>query len=155
MVFGVLALAAAGCRKRHVTPEEQVRLAIAGLERAVEERDVGDAAALISDAYSDGAGNDKQAAAGLLRLQLLRHPSIHLLVRVMSVSLPSPGEARVSALAAVAGLPFVGPAEFAQVSADLIRFDLTLALDKDVKDVWRVRGATWASARAEDFVPLP
>jgi hypothetical protein len=147
-----LLLVAPAC-KRALTPEEQVRAAIAAAEKAAEEKDVRGVGQFVSERYSDGE-NDRPLVLGVVRLQFLRFPSIHLLVRVASVALPQPGEAHAVAFVAMAGLPIAGVDDLSRVSADLYRFELELADEGSKgpgKGPWRIRSARWARARAGDF----
>src|SRR5689334_17246354 len=103
-VLLLLALLLAPACKRPLTPEQQVRAAIAAAEKAAEEKDLKRLGELISERYTDGE-NDRALVMGLVRLQFLRFPSIHLLVRVASVTFPQPDEAQAVAFVAMAGLP--------------------------------------------------
>jgi hypothetical protein len=145
----VLGLMLAGC-KRPLTPEQQVRAALSAAEQAAQEKDLQALGGFLSEQYSDREQNDRQAVMGLLRLQFIRFPAIHLLVRVPHVGFPEPGRAEATALVAMAALPIAGPDELPRLSADLYRFDLVLG--DEGKGHWRVRSAAWAPARAEDFL---
>jgi hypothetical protein len=146
-----LLLLAPAC-KRALTPEEQVRAAIAAAEKAAEEKNLRALGEIVSERYSDGE-NDRPLMLGLMRLQFLRFPSIHLLVRVASVTFPQPAEAHAVAFVAMAALPIPGAADLTRMTADLYRFDLELA-DEGTrgKGPWRVRSARWAPARPADFL---
>jgi hypothetical protein len=139
----------AGCRGKRLSPEQQVRSAIAGVERAVEEKDLKRVGRFVSERYRDKEGNDRQAVLGLLRLQVLRYPAIHLLVRVTGVELPGPKQARATVIAAMASLPIAAPADLPKASADLYRFELQLTEDDGE---WRLESASWKPARPEDFL---
>jgi hypothetical protein len=150
-ILAVFAIAAAlaGC-KDHSTPEEQVRATIARAEQAVEDKDLRSLAALVSDQFADGSEADKTAVLRIVQLQFLRHPSIHLLVRVPAVTFAGPGRAEATALVAMASLPIASPAELSRVSANLYRFDLVFV--EEGKRRWRLRSATWAAVRPADFL---
>jgi hypothetical protein len=139
----------AGCRSR-VTPEQQVRALIARAADAAEDKDVGTLAGLVSERFAGPEGADRASVLQMVRLELLRYPEIHVLVRVPAVELPQVGRARVTMLAALASLPLKSPADLARASADLYRFELELA--EESKGQWRVTSATWAPVRPDDFL---
>jgi hypothetical protein len=146
----VVALALmAGCRTRK-SPEQQVRDVIAGAEAAVEDRDIGRLAGLVSNQYADGEDNDRAAVLALVRLQFIRFPAIHLLVRVTQLGISAPGRGEATVVVAMASLPMAAAADLARVSASLYRFDLVFA--EESGGHWRVRSAAWSPGRAEDFL---
>jgi hypothetical protein len=146
-----LLLVAPAC-KRALTPEQQVRAAIAAAEKAAQEKDLRALGGFVSERYNDGE-NDRPLVLGLVRLQFLRFPSIHLLVRVSAVEFPQPGEARAVAFVAMASLPIAAASDLSRMTAELYRFDLELAEEGNRgKGPWRVRSARWAPARPGDFL---
>lgn len=146
----VLTSIASGCRKNRLTPEQQVRKAIADVEKAVEDKDSDGISAFVSEKYSDPEQRDRRTVRGLMRLQFLRYPTIHLLVRVSAVDFPVPGQARATVFAAMGSLPIGGAADIPRVTADVYRFDLDLA--EEDKGRWKVTGAKWSRARPDDFL---
>jgi len=136
------------CSGDSTTPEEQVRTALAAIEAAAEARDVGELKEHVSEAYADARGQDKRAVSGLAAFHFMRNQSVHLLTLVRDVELPTPGEARATALVAMAGRPIPGPEALAGLRADLYRFELEL---REEDGAWRVTGADWAPAAAEEF----
>jgi hypothetical protein len=129
-------------------PEDRVRAVLAELEESAQARDAGEMKQHVSEAYSDGKGNDKRAVAQLVAFHLLRNQSVYLLTRVRSVEIAAPGQARAEVLVAMAGTPIAGPEALLGLRADLYRFDLGLA---EEDGVWRVRSADWWPASAGDF----
>ena len=76
--FMALVLAAPGCRRARLSPEEQVRKAIDVVVKAVSERDIKPVAAAVSAEYADREGNDKKQIVSLVRVQFLLHPNLYL-----------------------------------------------------------------------------
>jgi hypothetical protein len=140
----------AGCRARRLTPEQQIRQSLSQLEEAVEEKDLDEVGRYLAEGFRDSQANDRQAVMNLIRLQFVRYPSIHLLTRVPAVDVSAEGTARATLFAAMAGLAMPDTTVFAQVGAELYRFDLDLVSAGG--DRWQVKGATWAPARPDDFV---
>lgn len=147
-VWMVVALALGAC-SRQSAPEAEIRAFVARAQAAAEGRDVGALRALIADDYADARGYDRKAVENLIRLQVLRHQSIHLFTRIRSIEFPEPERARVSVAAAMAGRPVTQVDELVGVDADLYRFDLDMARGSDRE--WRVRQAAWEPARLEEF----
>lgn len=144
----------AGCRARRLTPEQQVRDSLSRLERAVEDKDLEAVGRFVADGFRGPDGDDRRSALGIVWVQFIRYPSIHLLLRVAAVDIDGAGAARATIFAAMAGLAMPDPTAFAGVGADLYRFDLAL-VDPDGDQLWQVREARWAPARPEDFVGGP
>ena len=130
------------------TPEQRVRAVLAALEESAQQRDAGAIKQHVSDAYSDGNGNDKRAAIQLVAFHLLRNQSVHLLTRVQSLEIPAPAEAQASVLVAMAGTPIEGPEALLALRADLYRFDLSF---REEDGDWRIRSASYRPAAVEDF----
>ena len=144
-----LVLAAPGCRRVRLSPEEQVRKAIDVVVKAVSERDIKPVAAAVSAAYEDREGNDKKQIVSLVRVQFLLHPNLYLVTKVTSVECPEPIQANVVVYAAMASVPAGVLPDLRNLSADVYRFELTL-VDED--GTWRVRRAGWAPATVKDLL---
>ena len=144
-----LVLAAPGCRRSRLTPEEQVRKAIDIVVKAVGERDIKPVAVSVSEQYADREGNDKQHIVSLVRVQFVLHPNLYLVVKIASVECPEPIQARAVVYAAMASVPAGVLPDLRNLSADVYRFDLALA---DEDGTWRVRRAAWAPALAKDLL---
>lgn len=149
--LGVLAvaLALAGCRSGPVTPEAQIRAAIARAEKAAEEKDIGTLKELVSDRYRGDEGVDKKTLTLLLAQEFMRHQSIHLFTRISSIEIDPPGNARVVVFVAMAGRPIASPEELAAVRADVYLYELGLAEEEPRQ--WRVTTATWRPAEIDDL----
>lgn len=142
-----LVLVLAAC-SRESSPEAEVRARVAQAQTAAEERDMRALRALIADDYADDRGHDRKAMENLIRLHVLRHQSIHLLIRIRGIEVPEPNRAVVSVAAAMAGQPVADAGELVGLNADLYRFDLEWARHGGE---WQVRRATWEPARLDDF----
>jgi hypothetical protein len=128
------ALLASACSAPE-TPEARVRAALAAMEAAAEQGDVGAFDELVSATYQDALGHDKRRLADYVRMHVLRHPrGREVILRVRDVQLTS---ANTASVAAHAG--FAGAAERA-LHADAYALDLDLALEDDA---WRVTWAQW------------
>jgi len=106
---------------------------------------------LISEAYSDERGQDRQALVGLLTFYFLRNESIHLLTRVQSIAFPEPARADATVFVAMAGTPIIAAEELARIRADLYRFDFSLSDEGGGDSDWKVSRAAWRRATADDF----
>jgi hypothetical protein len=144
-----LALLLAACRKRR-SPEQLIREAIATLEEAVEEKDLGPIKAGVSERFKGADDTDRRSAIGLLQVMFLRHPTIHLLVRIQDVAVTGPGQVRAEVLVAMASVPVRDAHELPRVQADLYQF--TLGFVEEDRDTYRIISATWAPARLEGFL---
>jgi len=144
------ALFLAACRRKRRAPEELVRDSILTLEEAVEAKDLGPIKEALSERFKGGEETDRRAAIGLLQMTFVRHPSIHLLVRINGIEASGPGQVRAELLVAMASVPLRDPQELPRVQADLYRFVLTYA--EEERDTFRIVGATWGPARLEGFL---
>jgi hypothetical protein len=142
-------VAATGCRRPRVSPEEQVRKAIDAVVAAVRERDIKPVAAAVSAQYADNEGNDKQQVVSQVRVQFLLHPNLYLVAKITSIECPEPGQASVGVYAAMASVPAGVLPDLRNLSADVYRFELTLA---DEDGTWRVRRAAWHPATVKDLL---
>lgn len=140
---------APGCGGPERSPEEQIRATIAAAEQDARNHDLAALSARIAEDYADRLGRDKRELVSLLRLHFLRNERIHLLVRVEAVEVDPKGRARARALVATAGRPIPALDALADVSADLLWVDLTLARREDA---WAVTSAGWQRARLEDLL---
>jgi hypothetical protein len=126
-----------------------VRAVIAALEAGAEARDAAAMKQHVSLRYRDARGQDRRAVAALVAFQLLRNRSVYLLTRVRAVEIAPPGEARVDAVVAMAGVPIPSPEALIGLRADLYRFELRLREEED--GAWRVVSADWHPAVLDDF----
>jgi hypothetical protein len=138
-----------GCRCSRSSPEEQVRQTIDAVITAVRERDVKPVANAVSEHYSDHERNDKQQVVALVRMQFVVHPNLYLVAKISSIECPEPVQARVVIFAALASVPAGVLPDLRNLSADVYRFDLTMA---DEDGTWRVVRAAWAPATVKDLL---
>ncbi len=148
LLFFVAIIAIVACAKS-LTPDAQVRAAIAQAETAAEKKDIGALKGLISDKYSDSQGQDKRAVESVLRFVLLRNESVYLLTRVHAISFPEKDRALAVVTVAMAGQPVKSAQELERVRANLYRFEFTWAREADQWRVWR---AEWRPAEIGDFL---
>lgn len=147
--LALVVFSASACRSGD-SPEAQVRATIERAEDLAEAKDLGGLKELLSDAYQDGADQDKRAILGLLFVQFRRHESIHLLTRIDRIEIHQPAVAASTVFAAMAGRPILSASDLSALRADLYRFDLNFA---DERGTWRVTKATWRPAELSDFLP--
>ncbi|WP_428634965.1 hypothetical protein, partial [Sedimenticola sp.] len=88
-----------------MSPEAQIRELLNRAETAVESRSISALLPLLSNTYSNAAGQDKQAVMRLLAGYFVAHQSIHLLTQVNPIELTGEERARVTLFVAVAGEP--------------------------------------------------
>lgn len=103
----------------------------------------------VSESYKDGDGRDRQGVTQLLTFHYMRHRTHHVFSMVREVVMDGDEDARVEALAALAGQKINGPADLANMSANLFRF--TFILRKEDGD-WRCIRTSWERALATDFL---
>jgi hypothetical protein len=139
-----------GCRRRR-SPEQQIRDTVAALAHAAEKKDLKAIRNLVSERYQDAEQRDRREVLAMLRMSLMRYPSIHLATRVTAVELGPAGDApaRATVVVAMASVPMKGLEDLLRLHADVNRFDLTLI--EEAPQRWVVTGATWQAARPEDL----
>ena len=126
-----------------------MRKTIDSVIAAVRERDIKPVANAVSEQYSDRERNDKQHVLSLVRMQFVVHPNLHLVAKISSIECPEPVQARVLMFAALASVPPGVLPDLRKLSADVFRFDLTMA---DEDGTWRVQRASWAPATVQDLL---
>ncbi|HEX7031347.1 MAG TPA: hypothetical protein VF254_12190 [Gammaproteobacteria bacterium] len=132
LVTGLLAACGASA-----PPEQRVREFIAETEFQVENREFAEVVDRIAGDYLDAHGNDKLKAAALLRGFYLRYRSVHLLTRIDSIALPSPGRAVATVYVAIGKRPFDDVASLPD--ADIFRVEIALAEDGDSYEILQTR----------------
>ena len=137
------------CSPAEDSPETQVRTLLKRGETATEKKQTGVLRQMISEKYSDSQGQDKRAIEAILRYYFLRNESIHLLMRIQSITFPRPAQAQAIVLVAMAGQPISGAQELERLRADLHRFEITLASENRE---WKVIRAEWRRAELADFL---
>ena len=114
------------------SPEQQVRAVIEQMERAAENRDVGELASHLSEEYRDANGMGADDASRYARGFFLANQSIHLLTRIEELTFPTEGEARAQVLVGMLGRD---AADQWDLAAELHTFKI--ALRREEQD-WRI-----------------
>jgi hypothetical protein len=121
-------------------PEDAVRRWLAEAQSAAEARDRGRLMDMVSSAYADARGNDRDDIERMLRLPFLRSRNILLVTKVDDLALAGdadgPSAAAVSLTVGIAG----SDAGMLGLSADAYRFELDLERQDDG---WQLIGARW------------
>jgi len=130
------------------TPEDQIRTFFSEIERASRAKDVSVVKDAVSADYRDPHGRVQRDIHSIIAVQYLRQREIYLLTRIESLEFPSPGEANVVVLGAMAGTPIEGADSLRKIRADVYRFELQL---RDESGSWRVLSGDWRPAVLEDF----
>jgi hypothetical protein len=123
-------------------PEAELRALLAAAEEAAEARDVGFFGDLLSAAYRDSHGNDREQVLRTLRGYFIANQRVEIVSRVDEVTLQGGDAARVVLHAGLLGQRS-GAAALAGVDADLYRFELELAANDGE---WQIIGARWSRA---------
>ena len=139
----------AGCRRR-LSPQDRIRLELAALETAIEEKDFNRVRDGLSARFAGPDQMDRPGALALIQLRLRSRPAVHLLVRLEDIEVTSNTLGRVQLLVAMASFPVPAPEALRRLEAEFFRFDLQLA-EEDGQ--FRVQSATWEPARLDDFLP--
>lgn len=136
------------CGSPDEPPEARIRDLVARAEQAAEDHDIAVFRDGISGDYQDNHGYDRRTVLRLIQGLLLRNQQIHLLSIVRDLRVQD-GAARARVLVAMAGRPIESAEALLNLRADLMRFDVQLALEGGE---WRVRAVDWERARAADFL---
>jgi hypothetical protein len=143
------ALACVACGQA-ATPEDEVRAVLGALEAAAEAGDAGAFSDLVSAAYQDPYGHDREKLRAFVAFHVMRSGrGREVIVRVRDVRI-EPGEPARAAVTLAVGLAGGGSArgpgglgaEVYAVDMDLLRED----------DAWRVSWAQWHAAPATDLL---
>lgn len=138
------------CSEETVSPEEQVRTLINRAETAAEEKDINVLGEMVADQYKDEFSYNRRSIKNILRLQLLRHKSVHLLIQIKSLRIQEPGKAKAELLVAMAGRPFPDVEALIDLNVNLYQFEIDF-LEVE-KASWKVARAKWARATIGDFL---
>jgi hypothetical protein len=150
VAFVALLLAALlGCGSA-LTPEDEVRAVLGALEAAAE---AGDAAAfsdLVSAAYQDPYGHDREKLRAFVAFHVVRSGrGREVIVRVRDVRI-GPGEPARAAVTLAVGLAGGGSARGpGGLGAEVYAVDMDLLREGDA---WRVAWAQWHAAPATDLL---
>jgi len=139
LVFLVLL---SGCGGPQAGPEEQLRQWVSAGQQAVESRERRDLLELISPAYVDARGFDRDDIGDRLRVYFLRQHSIKLLTSIEEIRIFGDSAAEIELTVAMAGK---NDSVFG-FSADAYRFQLELERDGDD---WLLISARWGELGKE------
>jgi hypothetical protein len=140
----LLALALLGCGAPP-TPEEEVRAALGALEEAAERGDVSAFAALVSAAYTDPYGHDRERLRAFVAYHVMQSGrGREVIVRVRDVSFTDAARAVVAL-----SVGFVGARGAAGPGAEVYAVDMDLVHEPEG---WRVSFAQWRAAPATDLL---
>ena len=149
LFFAAFIVSVLSCSPKAGTPEEQILTLLQQAESAAEEKDLSLLKKMVSEGYSDEAGNDRQAVLAMVRYLFLRYDAVHLLTRAGDVRFPTATVAEVTVYAAMAGEPIPSATDLSALRGDLYRFDL--AFESDAPASWLLVRAGWRRARAKDL----
>jgi hypothetical protein len=135
-------LVLAACSEPAGSPEEELRNWVARGEAAAEAKDRGQLLDMISPAYADSRGNDRDQIGDLLRMYFFRQNSIGLLVTIDDILVSGDTAAKVELTVAMAGTG----SGMLGINADAYRFEFEL---QKPSDDWLLIGARWASLGQE------
>ena len=141
---------ALACGGDPLSPEEQVRTVIEGMEQAAEAGDVSAFKAAVSESYEDERGYDKRSLAAYVTYHVMRHSHRRFFARVRSVEIRDSGRAEVVVVAAISGRDVSGLEELAALNADVYKIDLDL--DDEGDGDWRVVWAQWRRTAPTDLL---
>jgi hypothetical protein len=146
----LLLLAAALACGQAVTPEDEVRAVLGALEAAAEAGDAGAFSELVSGAYQDPYGHDRDALKAFVAFHVMRSGrGREVVVRVRDVRI-EPGDPMRAAVTLAVGLAGGGSARGpGGLGAEVYAVDLDLLREDDA---WRVAWAQWHAAPATDLL---
>ena len=147
--IGWLAVAFA-CGGDPLSPEEQVRTVIEGMEEAAEAGDVSAFKAAVSDSYEDERGYDKRSLAAYVTFHVMQNQSRHFFTRIRSIEIRDTGRAEVMLVAALTGSAISAAEDLAGLRADVYKVDLDL--DDEGEGDWRVVWAQWRRTAPTDLL---
>ncbi len=146
----VLMVVLGACGDDNQDPKAAIRALIVQAEQAAEAHEIGDLKPLVAASYRDTQGHDRDGILRLAQFYLLQNRSLHLFSTIKSIALDDPETARATVLVAVSTTPVEDATQLLRLRAELLRFELRLALLDGAR--WRVTTAQWRRAGPEDFL---
>ena len=119
-----------------VNPEDELRAWVSTAEERAEEKDRSGLLDMISEAYADGRGNDRNKVGNMLRLYFMRQQSVVMLTSVDDIKLMGDSAAEVNVTVGMAGTN----ASALGVRANAYNFEFVL---EKPDDEWMLLGASW------------
>jgi hypothetical protein len=117
-------------------PEDELRDWVDTAEARAEDKDRGALLSMISDAYVDGRGNDREKIGNLLRVYFLRQQDVAILTSIDDISLMGNTAAQVNVTVGMAGTN----ASALGVQAHAYNFEFEL---EKPDEEWLLIGARW------------
>lgn len=146
--LALLTLLIAACARD--APEQQIRDAMAQMQKAVEAGSVRQIDRYLALAYRDKVHSDRRSALASLFAYLRRYRSINLFLRVQSLVVSADAtRAETHLFVAMAGVPLESVETLIALRADLYRFEVTWELSADAE--WQVVEANWQRAAISDL----
>jgi len=138
LVLSALSTSFAACNKE--TEEDRVRKVIAGMQKAVEEKQVTAVLEHVSRSYQDPQGNNYDGIKGIFAFYFLRH-------RAVSVSIPSLDITVTNDMARVVFQAILAGREGGESAGAILPdalgvYQFNVVLRKE-GDAWKVLSATW------------
>lgn len=130
------------CGEPAIGPEESLRQWVQQGQQAAKEKDRRTMVDMISPAYADGRGNNRDDIENMLRLYFLRMHEVGLITRIEALDIIGDTAAELVLAVAMAGT-HGGTLGF---SADAYRFEMELEWDDDA---WLLLGARWGEFGGE------
>ena len=146
LLAAVLGISACGDGAK--SPADQLRADIDAIQRAAENRDIGEFMAFFSEEYDDEGGRGWKDVRALAQFQFLRNPQLHTFKVIQRLDMINDQRASVSILAALAGSPIEGASALSGMRAELMQFELEFEFDEQ----WKIRKARWARAGVDSFL---
>jgi hypothetical protein len=145
-VAGALIVSLLGsCGAPAASPEAEVREALAALEAAAEAGDASAFSELVSAAYEDPYGHDREKLRAFVAFHVMRSGrGREVVVRVREIHI-EPSEPTRAVVTLSLGLMGSG----ARLAADVYAVDMDLVREDEA---WRVAWAQWRSAPASDLL---
>jgi hypothetical protein len=140
-----LAVGLLACGTPELSPEAEVRETLAALESAAEAGDASAFTELVSPAYEDPYGHDREKLKAFLSFHVMRSGrGREVVVRVREIHI-EPSDPTRAVVTLSLGLMGSG----ARLSADVYAVDMDLVREEET---WRVAWAQWRSAPAADLL---
>jgi hypothetical protein len=141
---------ALACGGDPLSPEEQVRAVLKGMEQAAEQGDVSAFKALVSESYEDERGYDKRSLAAYITFHVMQNAQRRVFTRIRSIEIRDGGRAEVVVAAAITGRAVSSPEELAGLHADVYKIDMDL--DDEGDGDWRLVWAQWRRTAPTDLL---
>lgn len=129
-------LVVAACGDEPADPETEIRTWIAAGVEAAEREERREIMSMISPAYADARGNNRDDIENILRVYFLRMDNVTLLTRIEDIRIVGGDVAEVDLTVGGAGAANTALG----FSADAYKFSLELVRDED----WQLISAQWA-----------